>query len=420
MERNSYPGSADVAIDLEVPIEELGTPPEEPVAIPGLFLIEVLTVFARRKVFIAAAAAIGALVGICLSLVLPSEYTSSGRLMPPQQTPSSSAMLMNQLTGTAAGLVPSAGGGLLGLRNPSEIYIGMLNSRNIAESIVNEFRLRDVYHVRDTMAARAKLANATSIVAEKSGMIAISVTDRDRVRAAQMANAYIEHLRTLTRQLAFTEASQRREFYEEQLKTAKDNLVSAEFRLREVQQRKGVIQPDAQGRAVIAELADLDARITAKQVELQAQKSFSTENNPDVQLLQNQLDSMRQEQARLSRGTTRIGNSPMGLQDLAGSGLDYLKAAHELQYRQTLFDLLIKQFDSAGLDEAKEAAIIQVVDLPAPAERRSSPRTLLITIMLALVGALSGCSYIYVTEISRSNPRLAAAFAAFKSALFSR
>ena len=419
MERDSYTGLTDVVIEPDAPVEAPDTATEQQDARFGLFLVEVLTVFASQKRLIAMVAGIGMMAGVALSFLLPTEYTSTGRIMPPQQTQSSSAMLMNQLVG-AGGLVPSSGSALLGLRNPNEIYIGMLNSRTIADAIINEFGLKDVYRAADLQATREKLARYTSIVSEKSGMISISVTDRDRTRAARMANAYIEYLRSLTKTMAVTEASQRRVFYEDQLKNAKSNLVSAEFQFRQVQLRKGVIQPEAQGRALIAELADLQARIAAKQVELQAQRSFSTENNPEVQLLESQLVSMRQEQTRLQHGNVAAGDAAMALHDLAGSGLDYLDAAHELAYRQTLFDLLIKQYDSARLDEAKEAAIIQVVDSPAPPERHSSPRRLLIIILFTVLGALSGCAYLYMVEIFRSNPRLAAALAAFKLALLSR
>ena len=400
-------------------MEHPETSQELPHAVPGLFLIEVLTVFARRKRLIAAAAAVGILAGIVLSLLLPAEYTSTGRIMPPQQTQSTSAMLMNQLTGVS-GLASNSGGALLGLRNPNEIYIGMLQSRTIADALVNEFSLKDAYRVRDSLAAREKLVHNTSIIAEKSGMISISVTDRDRTRAARLADAYIEHLRALTKTLAVTEASQRRVFYEEQLKNAKSNLVSAELQFQQVQLRKGVIQPDAQGKAVIAELAELDAQIAAKQAELQAQRSFSTEHNPDVQLLLSQVQSMRQEQARLERGNAGTGNTAMALRDLAGSGLDYLNAAHELQYRQTLFDLLLKQYDSARLDEGKEAAIIQVVDFPVAPERRSFPRRTMITLLLAALGILSACGYLFLNEIFLNNLRLSAALTSFKSALLSR
>ncbi|HEY1576215.1 MAG TPA: Wzz/FepE/Etk N-terminal domain-containing protein [Terracidiphilus sp.] len=393
---------------------------ENPDAIPGLFLIEVLTVFARRKQLVGAAAAIGLLVGVVLSLLLPVKYTATTKIMTPQQTQSTAAMMMSQLAGPASGLMSSSAGAALGLRNPNDIYIGILNSRTIADGIIQQFDLKDVYRVRDLEAARKKLADVTSIAAEKSGMIAISVTDRDRTRSAQLASAYTEHLRSLSKNLAFTEASQRRLFYEEQLKTAKDNVVSAEYQLRQVQSLKGVIQPDAQSKAMIMEMAELDAQIAAKQVELQARRSFSTEHNPDVQLLESQLASMRQEKAKLERQPPVPGNTTMGLQDLAGSSLDYLNAAHELQYRQTLFDLLIRQYDGARLDEAKDAAIIQIVDAPVPPERRSSPRRTLIALLFTALGALSACAYLFLAELARNNPRLAAAFSTFKSALLSR
>lgn len=406
-------GPANVLIGPEAPVEQADT-------IPGLFLIELLTVFASRKRLIGTVAGIGTLVGIGLSFLLPVRYTATTRIMTPQQTQSTASMLMNQLAGATAGLIPSSAGGPLGLRNPNDIYIGILGSRTIADSIVQQFGLKDEYRARDLAAARKKLADATSILAEKSGMIAISVTDRDRTRSAQLASAYTEQLRSLTKTLAVTEASQRRLFYEEQLKNARDNLVAAEFQFRQVQLRKGVIQPDAQGKAVIAELAEMDAQIAAKQVELQARRSYSTEHNPDVQLLESQLASMRQAAAQLQRRTPSPGDAAMGLQDLAGSSLDYLNAAHELQYRQTLFDLLIRQYDGARLDEAKDAAIIQIVDAPVPPERRSSPRRLLITVLFTALGLLAACSYLFLTEISRNNPRLAIAFTAFKSALLSR
>ena len=126
------------------------------------------------------------------------------------------------------------------------------------------------------------------------------------------------------------------------------------------------------------------------------------------------------EKAKLERQNPGSGNATKGLQDLGGSSLDYLNAAHEMQYRQTLFDLLIRQYDGARLDEAKDAAIIQIVDAPVPPERRSSPRRMLITLLFTALGALSACSYLFIAEIARNNPRLAAAFAALKSALLSR
>ncbi len=64
----------------------------------------------------------------------------------------------------------------------------------------------------------------------------------------------------------------------------------------------------------------------------------------------------------------------MGLSDIPGAGMEYLRAEHEVKYRQTMFDLLIKQYDAARLDEAEDAAIIQVVEAAIAPDRRSSPK----------------------------------------------
>ena len=53
------------------------------------------------------------------------------------------------------------------------------------------------------------------------------------------------------------------------------------------------------------------------------------------------------------------GFTDLGLGDVPGAGMEYLRAEHELKYRQAMFDLLLKQYDAAKLDESKDAAIIQ-------------------------------------------------------------
>src|SRR6202034_1243746 len=111
----------------------------------------------------------------------------------------------------------------------------------------------------------------------------------EKKRAAAMANAYTNELRLLTKTLAVTEASQRRLFYEDQLKQAKDALILAELAFQQVQQEKGLVQLDAQAKTMIESLAALRAQVAAKQVEVQALRSYSTERNPDLELAEREL-----------------------------------------------------------------------------------------------------------------------------------
>lgn len=368
---------------------ELASEGSHPVS--EITLIDICICLARHKWLISKMTALALLVGAILCFVLPVRYTAATQIMPPRQTQSELSLFMNQLASSGAGSLSVLAGGGLGLRNPEEIYIGLLQSRPIADAIIEKFGLANVYHARDMTGARKKLADNTAVVLERSGLITVSVTDRDRQRAAAMANAYAEQLRVLTKTLAVTEAAQRRLFYEEQLKPAKDGLVAAEFSFQQVQQQKGLVQPDAQARALIASLGELHGLAAAKEVELQALRSYSTENNPSVQLAENQLSSLQAEIAQLEQRNRTSGSSNLGIEDVPGASIDYLRAEHELQYRQTLFDLLLREYDAARLDEAKEGTVIQVVGPAIVPDRHSSPKRAQILLASAFIGIFAGC-----------------------------
>lgn len=376
----------------EAEIARSGTPvPEVQSVAYEVSLIEVLTQLAYRKWVIAKVTGVAVLVGLVLAFLLPVRYTATTKLMPPQQTQSAATLLMSQLTATGGGPLAAIAGGGLGLKNPNDIYIGLLNSRPIADAIIQRFDLAQVYRSKDMTEARKELAKYTEITSEKNGFISVSVSDKDKKRAAEMANTYTGELRNLTKTLAVTEASQRRIFYEDQLKQAKDALVSAELTFQGVQQSKGLVQLDAQAKAMIEGLAALRAQVAAKEVEVQALRSYSTERNPDLELAERELSTMQAEVSRLEQKNHTNESSEIGLQDVPSAGMEYLRADHEVRYRQALFDLLIKQYDAARLDEAKDAAIIQVVEPAIEPDRKTSPKRALIVLCFAIVGVFAGC-----------------------------
>ena len=224
------------------------------------------------------------------------------------------------------------------------------------------------------------------MASETSTMISISVTDEDKKRAAGIANAYVEELRALSKDISFTEASRRRNFFEQQLKTQKEELIAAEVTFQQLQQNKGLVHLDAQANVIISSLAALHGQIAAKEVELQALKTFSTEHNPDVQLAERELSAMKAEAAQMEQHSQPTGYSDMGLKDIPKAGLDYIRASRELQYQQTLFDTLLRQYEAAKLDESKEAAVIQVVEPAIEPDRKSSPSRVLILASFTVIG----------------------------------
>ena len=387
---------------------------------PAPDAIRALTELARRKWLIAKVTGSTLLIGVLMCFLLPNRYMATIRIMPPKQTPSTTALLSSQAG--LASLADSSGAGLL--KDPNAIYIGLLKSRPIADAMIASFGLEKVYRSRDMTGARKTLERNTTVTSEKSTLVAISVTDADGNRAAGLANAYAEQLRILTRNISMTEASRRRLFFEEQLKSEKESLIAAEAALQKVQQDHGLVHLDAQANVIIGRLAGIRAEISAKEVELQAQRSYSTERNPDVQLAERELSALQGEAATIENRKSGTGEfSESGLKDVPQAGLDYLRAERELQYQQAFFDLLIKQYEAARLDEAKEAATIQVVEPAIVPERRSSPRALIILPISLLVGFALSYQLIRCLrwlEAEKSDPERARALQEFKYALVGR
>jgi uncharacterized protein involved in exopolysaccharide biosynthesis len=196
--------------------------------------------------------------------------------------------------------------------------------------------------------------------------------------------------------------------------------VDAEVSFQKVQQSKGLVQLDAQAKAMIEGLALLRAQVAAKEVEVQALRSYATEHNPDLELAERELSSLRGEAGQLEQRNHSSGFADLGLGDVPGAGMEYLRAEHDVKYRQTMFDLLIKQYDAARLDEAKDAAIIQVVEPAIAPDRKSSPKRALIVFLLTTAGLFAAGLVVLLAwwnKSAQSDPRTASQLSGLRHAV---
>ena len=380
-------------------LEAFGVQPAAQVlcaTLPESRVLDLMIILSRRKQIILATTLVTAVLAAIVALLLPNRYTATATILPPQQSGSLAASMIGQL-GTLGPMAAMAQKDL-GLKNPNELYVGMLHSRTVQSALIRQFDLQRVYREKNASDARKDLENASSIVLGKEGFIAISVEDKDRSRAPQIANAYVEELRRLTQDLAVTEASQRRLFFERQLELAKNHLADAEQALKETEQKTGLIQLDGQAKAIIESVVRLRATIAEKEVELHAMRLFSTEQNPDVRLREQQLSGMRAQLALMEKQSSGPGNVPGNIQVPVGNvpeaGLQYIRKLRDLKYAETIFELLAKQYEAAKLDEAKTAAIIQVLDTAVEPDRKSSPKRIWIVTVALLVGFLGSSGYV--------------------------
>lgn len=382
-----------------------------------LGIVDVLVSASRHRGFIVSLAAIGAIAGLVVALLLPNRYTGTARLLPPQQTQSAAAALLGQLGSLALGQA-----GSFGLKNPADLYVGVLKSRTIADRLIDRFDLQALYEEDTRVEAREALAENTAIAVGKDGLIAVAFEDEDPERAAAVANAYVEELQSLTQSLAVTEAGQRRLFFEGQLKQAKSDLLAAEIAMKATQEKTGLIQLDDQGKAIIEAVAALRAQIAAKEVELRAMRSFATEQNADYVRAQQQYLGLRAELEKLERSKIAGGGDilvPAG--KVPEAGLEFVRRFRDVKYHEAIFELLARQFEAAKIDEGKEAAVIQVVDRAIAPDRHSKPKRGLLVVGAALLGAALGVLFGLFRDAearAAGDPVRAARFAALRRLFF--
>lgn len=337
------------------------------------------------------------LFGFLLALLLPNHYTAVTSILPPQQgSNSSGSAIMAQLSSLSS--LTGAGTGSP-LKNPNDMQVAFMRSRTVEDAVIDRFKLSQLYKTKRPSETRKVLEKRVEIdTGTKDGLIRISVTDRDPNRAADLANGYVEEYRKFSANLAVTEASQRRLFFENQLSGAKEGLADAEEDLKKTEQQTGVIQVDAQTRTAIESVAQLRAEITAKQVELSGLRAFGTEQNPEVQQAEEELSQLQEEQKKL--GSSGGPSDGLLLQNSAmqQAGLEYVRKLREVRYRQTIFDLLARQYEAAKVDEARQGAMVQVVDKALPPDRKSSPKIGLMTIGACFLGLFFGLGFAFMVE----------------------
>ena len=379
-------------------------------------LLDLALVLAVRKRFIFLCGFLAAVVTAIIVLVIPVSFTATTTMLPPQQSSSASALL-----GSLGGLASLAGGGgggaasMLGLKNPADLYIGLLQSETIADGLIDRFHLMGVYKAKKMDAARKALKSATTILAEKSSLIRISVKDHDPKRAAALANGYVEALHDLMSHLAVTEAGQRRMFFEQQLELEKNKLADAEVALEVTQNKTGIIQPQGQAEAVIMTITQLRAQISASEVELSALRTSATDQNSQVIQLQSQIAALRAQLADFEKGhagsAKLAGNILTPTSQVPAASLEYIRKMRDVRYHETLFELLARQYEMAKVDEAKQGQMIQVVDPALVPEKKSWPPRALLTLLAAILGTMLASFWVILQAAYRQkmqDPEMAA------------
>jgi capsule polysaccharide export protein KpsE/RkpR len=384
---------------------------DDPVLAPN-WIVNASVLLSQRRLLLRVAG-IAFVLNLAIACLIPKQYQSTARIMPPENSGSGTAMVA-ALAGKALGAesLGSLAASLLGGHNTGALFIDLLRSDTITGHLVDHFQLQSIYHKRYRVDAAKALVKHTVIeLDKKSGVITLTVKDVSPQRARDMAQAYLDELNLMVNRTNTSSAHRERMFIENRLAAVKSNLDRAQEALSNFSSTNMTVDLREQTRATVDAAAKIEGELIATEGELTSLQEIYGDGNVRVRAAQARAANLKKELAKLGGTSASLSkdandadsSSPNAVAD----GLSYpalrqlprLAVPYENLYRnarvqETVYELLTQQFEVAQIQEAKDIPVLSVIDTPGIAEKKSFPPRALLTLALTLIELLAVAAFI--------------------------
>ena len=331
---------------------------------------------------------------LVVAFLIPSQYQSSVRIMPPDSMGNAGGILA-ALAGKENPELMAMAGSLLGLKGSGALFVDLFHSRSVQDRVVDRLNLQKVYGARYKQDARKRLDSCTDVSEDrKSGVIKLVVTDHNPGRARDIAQAYVEELNTVVAQVSTSSARRERIFIEQRLVSVKSDLENAEKAFSVFASSNMTLDIKEQTRAMVESAAMLQGQVIAAQSELQGLEQIYNSDNVRIRALkakvaelQRQLENMRGVDSSLASDDEPHQMYP-SIRKLPLLGVEWTDLYRRTKIQETVYELLNQQYELARIQEAKEIPTVNVVDPADVPERKSGPSRALIILFVTMVAVV--------------------------------
>lgn len=294
------------------------------------------------------------------SFALPKWYKADAVILPPEE-----ADLLKNMAMAQRALTKFPTFGILSeYFTPADVYKAILGSRTVQEEVAKRFDLQTVYKKKSMEKTVKELRQHYKVKLNGDGTIQVTVEDRDRNRAAYMANAFLQLLDQFNVENRTYQAKRTRQFLERRVRET-DSLLRVSEELLKVYQEKHhtVVPPVSASSGDLQSAADLMARKITLEVRLGVLRGYMREDNDQVIQLQSELDQLKR----------RIAQLPAMQTDLE-------RLVRDNKVQEQLFLLLTAELEQARIREAMDTPTVQILDKAIAPERHAWPRRSLLAL----------------------------------------
>jgi uncharacterized protein involved in exopolysaccharide biosynthesis len=362
-------------------------------------LVHLQLLWERRR-WLGRVAAWGLGISIVIAFLIPNQYESSVRIMPPDSMSNAGGMLAALAgKGSANSELAVMAASLLGMKQSGAVFVDLFRSRSVQERVIDRLNLQSVYWIRYKQDARTKLDGRTDVSEDrKSGVITLTVQDRNPQRAHDIAQAYVEELNRVLAQVSTSSARRERIFIEQRLVTVKSDLEDAEKQFSAFASKNTALDIKEQTKAMVESAAMLQGQLIAAESELESMAQIYADSNVRVRALRARINELKRQllnmegsDSSLLSDSTKSDELYPSIRKLPLLGVEWADLYRRAKIQETVFGLLTQQYEMARIQEAKEIPTVNVVDSANVPEKKSWPPRLLIIVGLTVL-SLAGAS----------------------------
>jgi uncharacterized protein involved in exopolysaccharide biosynthesis len=233
---------------------------------------------------------------------------------------------------------------------------------------------------------------------KKTGIIEISVLfPKEPTLPAVIANNYIQELNNILNEKAYTAAKRNRIFLEERVKQTELKLSQAEQDFKNFQQKYNVVAIDKQMEEGLKIYAELVAKLSEKEMQLEVMRRITSPDNPDVVTLNYEINELKKKIRELEEGQRAIQVKGyildrskkliIPLENVPELAMEYIRRRRELEIQNEIYKVLLKSLEQARIEEEKETLSFEVIDYAYTPRFKYKPKRKLI-VMVSFVSSL--------------------------------
>ncbi|MFQ6002891.1 MAG: GumC family protein, partial [Candidatus Zixiibacteriota bacterium] len=289
------------------------------------------------------------------------------------------------------------------MTSPSDVLGAIVKSRTVALGVIEKENLMETYKTKSKEDALGELFSHTQVKVTPEGIISLSFEDKDRFKAAEVANCFVEELDRVNRETNISQAKNARIFIEERLAQTKKDLTKAEENLRRFQEENKAVSLDEQMRASIEGAADLKAQMVAAEIELNVLRKTMSPAHPQIQGLKSRIKEIKKQldiwefgNQKESPEEEKILNVPFS--QVPALSMELARLVREVKIQSAVFELLTNQYEQYKIQETRDTPTIQVLDKAIPPEKRSKPKRAFLVGLAGILSLVSSIIFVFGLE----------------------